>query len=119
MKTERKHVVACPIPPPGEGTGHFSSLYEHTELLRGVVGPISTPNDYQNTGLDDVVNQRGSCRNNMKQEALSRSPREKLPLVAVLCLPQKSLSLLQERNMLFVDRPVKIETYSLTSFRGF
>ena len=35
-----------------------------------------------------------------------RSPREKLQLVAILSLRVNSLSL-QERNMLFVDRPVK------------
>ena len=57
----------------------------NTKLLCGVIGPISTPNDYLNTVFDDGVRLRGSCRNN----ALPRSPREKLQLVS-LCLLQFS-----------------------------
>lgn len=32
-----------------------------TNLLRGVIGLISTRNDYPNTVLDDVLSLRGSC----------------------------------------------------------
>ena len=35
----------------------------NTNLLRGVIGPISTRYDYLNTVFNDVVNLRGSCRN--------------------------------------------------------
>ena len=34
-----------------------------TNLLRGVIGPISTGNDYLNTVFDYLVSLRGSCRN--------------------------------------------------------
>ena len=88
----------------GEGTDHFrlsgnrfkSRFGTNTKLLLGVIGPISTLNVHLNT-----VSLRGSCRNN----ALPRSPREKLQLVRCLILSMgvKSLSL-QERNMLFIDR---------------
>ena len=62
----------------------------NTKLLRGVIGSISAPNDYLNTVFDDVVSQLpGSCENN----ALSRSPGEKLQLVAVLSVRKKSLVL--------------------------
>ena len=87
----------------GEGTGHFRSSCEqvgsrrgtNTKLLRGVIGHISTPNDYLNTVFDDVISLCGNRSNN----AFLRSPREKLSRL-------KSLTL-QERNMLFVDRLVK------------
>ena len=52
----------------------------NTKLLRGVIGSTFTPNDYLNTVFNEVFSQLpGSCENN----ALSRSPREKLQLVAV------------------------------------
>ena len=46
----------------GEGSGHFKSSGEqiwksigtNTELVRGVIGPISLPNDDINTLFDDV-----------------------------------------------------------------
>ena len=79
---------------------------ERTKLLRGVIGSISRPNDYLNTVFDDVVSLPGSCENN----ALSRSPREKLQLVAdaVLSLRVKCLVLSTRKEyMLFKDRPVK------------
>ena len=56
----------------GVGTGHsrssgenrFESLFgTNSKLLRGVFGPRSTPNDYLNTVLNDVVSLRQSCRN--------------------------------------------------------
>ena len=94
----------------GKGTGHFKSSGEqiwksigtNTELVRGVIGPISSPNDDLNIVFDDVVSLRGSCRNN----SLPRSPREKLQLVTILSLGVKARSS-QERNTLFVDRPIK------------
>ena len=52
-----------------------------------------------------------ATRKLQKQEDLPRSPREELQLVAVLFLGVKSLSLLQERNMLlrvFSGTPFKI-----------
>ena len=73
-----------------------------SKLLHGFICPISTPNDCLNTLFDEVVSLRGSRRNN----TLPLFPREKLELVAILSLRVKGLSL-QERNMLFVDRPVK------------
>ena len=79
---------------------------ERTKLLRGVIGSISRPNDYLKTVFDDVVSLPGSCENN----ALSRSPREKLQLVAdaVLSLRVKCLVLSTRKEyMLFKDRPVK------------
>ena len=77
---------------------------ERTKLLRGVIGSISRPNDYLNTVFDDVVSLPGSCENN----ALSRSPREKVQLVAVLSLRVKCLVLSTRKEyMLFKDRPVK------------
>ena len=76
----------------------FGTRFEtNTKLLRGVIRPISTPNDYLNTVFDDVVSLCRSCRNN----ALPRSPREKLRLFAILSLREQKLSL-QKRNMLIV-----------------
>ena len=77
----------------------------NTKLLRGVIGSIFTPNDYLNTVFNEVVSQLpGSCENN----ALSRSPREKLQLVTVLSLRVKCLVLsTRKKYMLFKDRPVK------------
>ena len=82
-----------------------SRFWKNPKLLRGVFGPISTPNDYLNTVFNEVVSQLpGSCENN----ALSRSPREKLQLVAVLSLRVKCLVLSTRKEyMLFKDRPVK------------
>ena len=79
-----------------------SRLEKNTKLLRGIVGPISTPNDYLNTVFDEVVSLRKSCR----YYALPRSPREKLQFVTIPFRRVKSLSL-PEKNMLFVDRLVK------------
>ena len=82
----------------GEGTGPFEVVWRsrygtNTKFLREVIGPISASNDYRIKVFDNVVYLCGSCRN----DALPRSPREKL--VVILSL--------QERNMLFVDRPFK------------
>ena len=46
----------------------------NTKLLRGVISPISTRNNYLNTVFDEVVSLCESCRNN----ALPWSPRENL-----------------------------------------
>ena len=104
-----------PLPPPpptsmgadfyGEGKGHTFGLANrfgtrfgtNTKLSHGVIRPISTPNDYLNKVFDDLVSLCGSCRNN----ALPRSAREKLQLVAILSLRETRLSL-QERNMRIV-----------------
>ena len=61
-----------------------------------------------------VVSLRGSCRNN----SLPRSPWEKLQLVRIPFLRVKTRSL-QERNMLFVDRPIKYKHTNLDSYKGF
>ena len=54
-----------------EWTGHFRSYGEHTwvsgfgtntELLRGVIGPISSPNDELNTAFVDVVSLEKSLK---------------------------------------------------------
>ena len=67
-----------------EGSGHFRSSGEQIwKLLCGVIGPISTPNDYLNTAFDDVVSLCRSCRNNY---ALPQSVRDKLKLVATFSL---------------------------------
>ena len=82
----------------GEGTGisgrcltnRFGNRFgTSTKLFRGVIGPISTPNDSLNAVFDDIISLCGSCRNN----ALPRSPREKLQLVAILSLRVIGLSL--------------------------
>ena len=65
-----------------KGTGHFrlsgkqiwKSIWTNTKLLQGVIGSISTLNDYLNTEFNDVVSLCESCRNN----AIPGSPREKL-----------------------------------------
>ena len=65
----------------GEGTfisGRLENRLEsrfgtNTKLLRGVFGPISTPNDYPNLVFNDVISLCGSCRN-----SLQWSLREKL-----------------------------------------
>jgi len=86
-----------------EGTGDFrlsgeqiwkSIWNEHKIITWSSIGSISTPNDYLNTVFDDVVSLPGSCENN----ALSRSPWEKLQLVAFL-----SLCVLQERNTCYLQ----------------
>ena len=110
---EGARFLANPPPPPtsmgadfyGEGKGHRFGLANrfgtrfgtNTKLSHGVIRPISTPNDYLNKVFDDVVSLCGSCRNN----ALPRSAREKLQLVAILSLRETRLSL-QERNMRIV-----------------
>ena len=67
----------------------------NTKLLRGVIGPIFSLNDYLNTVFDNVVGLRGSCKIILPWEkfdlklfdpvvrlktliALSRSPNEKV-----------------------------------------
>ena len=84
--TAQPEGLACPTPPSigpifaergrvisGRLVNRFGSRFgTNTELLRGVVHPISTPNDYRNTVFDDVISLSGSYRNN----ALPRSPRE-------------------------------------------
>ena len=113
---------ACPIPPsmgpifvgrrqviPSHLVNRFGSWFgTNNKLSRGVIGPISTTNDYLNTAYNDVVCLCGSCRNN----ALSRSPWEKIWLVAILSQRVKSLSL-QERNNAICRLPRQIQTYSL------
>ena len=69
----------------GEGSGHFRSSGEQIWklLLCGVIGRISTPNDYLNTVFDDVVSLCRSCRKNY---ALPQSVRDRLKLVAIFSL---------------------------------
>ena len=75
--TELPEGFACPIPasmgPIFAGRGRvisglladrFGSRFgTNTNLLRGVIGPISTRNDYLNTVIGNAVSLRGSCRN--------------------------------------------------------
>ena len=100
----------------GEGTGisgrltnRFGSRFgTSTKLFRGVIGPISTPNDYLNAVFYDIINLCGSCRNN----ALPRSPREKLQLVAIL-LPACDRSFLTIKEYAICRSPHHTGTYSL------
>ena len=57
-------------------SGHLAKWFgTNTKLLREVIKPISTPNNYLNTAFESrSVSLCGSCRNN----AIPRSPREKL-----------------------------------------
>ena len=49
----------------GRLANKFGSRFgRNTKLLGGVIGPISTPNDYLITVFDEVFNQQRSCRNN-------------------------------------------------------
>ena len=89
--TAQPEGLACSTPPSigpifaeteqvisGRLANRFGSRFgTNTELLRGVVHPISTPNDYRNTVFDDVISLSGSYRNN----ALQRSPRESFSLL--------------------------------------
>ena len=84
------------------------------KLLCGVIGPISTPNNYLNTVFDDVVRLRGSCRNN----ALPRSPREKLQLVSLACYNslaacEKSFLTITRKEYDLCRSPYQMKTYSL------
>ena len=88
-RTKPPEGFARPIPPfngadfagrgrvtPGRLANRFRSRFgTNTTLLRGVIGPISTPNDCLNTIFNDVFSLCGSCRND--DNALPRSPREK------------------------------------------
>ena len=95
-----------------EGTGHFRSSckqkwksnWSEQNKLRGVIFPsISTPNDYLDTVVDDVVSLRWS-----KKKCLPTVPLEKFQFDGILSLRVKSLSLQDDKEgMLFVDRPVK------------
>ena len=87
----------------GEGTGisgcltnRFGSRFgTSTKLFRGVIGPISTPNDDLNAVFDDIISLCGSCINN----ALPRSPREKLQFIAIFlpaCACDRSLLTIKE-----------------------
>ena len=89
-RTELSEGFACPIPASmrpilRRGDESFLVLWRtvetNTNLLRGVIGSISTWNEYLNTVFNDVVSLRGA--------ALARSPREKLQLVAVEGLVNK------------------------------
>ena len=81
----------------------FGSRYEtNAKSLRGFIGPISTPNDYLTTVLNDAWE--------LKKHFPPTVPMAKA-LTCCNSLPSlsprvKSLSF-QERNMLFVDHPVK------------
>ena len=84
------------------------------KLLCGVIGPISTPNNYLNTVFDDVVRLRGRCRNN----ALPRSPREKLQLVSLACYNsvaacEKSFLTITRKEYDLCRSPYQMKTYSL------
>ena len=101
----------------GEGTGisgrcltnRFGSRFgTSTKLFRGVIGSISTPNDYLNAVFDDIISLCGSCRNN----ALPRPPREKLQLVAIL-LPACDGSFLTIKEYAICRSPHQTGTYSL------
>ena len=100
----------------GEGTGisgcltnRFGSRFgTSTKLFRGVIGPISTPNDSLNAVFDDIISLCGSCRNN----AFPRSPREKLQLVAIL-LPACDGSFLTIKEYAICRSPHQTGTYSL------
>ena len=82
-----------------------SRFWKNPKLLRGVIGPISTPNDYLNTVFNDidVISLCESCRNN------SHGPH------------RKSLNLLQFSPCVWkvfpeyvtCRSPSQIETYSL------
>ena len=108
----------------GEGTGisgcltnRFGSRFgTSTKLFRRVIGPISTPNDYLNAVFYDIISLCGSCRNN----ALPRSPREKLQLVAIL-LPACDTSFLTIKEYAICRSPHHTGTYSLAmdSQKGF
>ena len=88
-RTKLPEGFARPIPPfneadfagrgrvtPGRLANRFRSRFgTNTTLLRGVIGPISTPNDCLNTVFNDVFSLCGSCRND--DNAFPRSPREK------------------------------------------
>ena len=92
----------------GERTGISSRFGTSTKLFRGVIGPISTPNDSLNAVFDDIISLCGSCRNN----ALPRSPREKLQLVAIL-LPACDRSFLTIKEYAICRSPHHTGTYSL------
>ena len=53
-----------------------SRIGANKKKLRGVIAPTSTPNDYLDTVVDDVVSQRWS-----KKNALPRSPRKSFNLI--------------------------------------
>ena len=68
----------------GEGTGYFrlsgkqklKSNWSEQKKLRGVIAPMSTPNEYLDTVVDDVVSSSWSQKN-----ALPRSPRKSFNLM--------------------------------------
>ena len=73
------------------------------ELLRGVIDPISSLDDCLNTVFDEVVSLRGICRN----RCLATVPTGKASTFCIsFWVCQKDFPQLQERNNLFVDRPV-------------
>ena len=71
--------------------------------------PISTPNDYQNTEHDDV-HDVGSLRGSYRNTKTSHGPRGKSFNLLQYSLRVKTLSLLQERNML-------LRVFSVTPFK--
>ena len=81
----------------------FGSRYgTNAKSLRGFIGPISTPNDYLTTVLNDAWE--------LKKHFPPTVPMAKA-LTCCNSLPSLSLRVkslsFQERNMLFVDHPVK------------
>ena len=96
-------------------SGHLANRFgspfgKNTKLLRGVIGSISTPNDYLNTVFDDhVVSLPGSCENN----ALLTVPTRK-PSTGCSSLPaqEKSSPFYKKGISAFCRSSVQIETYS-------
>ena len=89
----------------GEATSHFWSsggqLKRTQTLLRGIIGPISTRNDYPNTVFDDVVSLRGSCT--CTAPPPPPTPREKLQFVAVKGLDNKGANIYLSLYLFFLS----------------
>ena len=56
-----------------------------TNLLRGVIGLISTRNDYPNTVLDDVLSLRGSCTYTVKPQLRVWTTKELTHTLVYIC----------------------------------
>ena len=96
----------------GRLANRFGSRFgTNTKLLRGVIGPISSPSDYLDTACDDDDDDDDDDDAGAAETMPSHCPYGKsfnlcLLLVTFLSLRVESL-FLQERNMLFVDRPIE------------
>ena len=100
----------------GRLANRFGSRFgRNTELLRGVIGPISSPSDYLDTACDDDDDDDDDDDAGAAETVPSQFPREKLQLVSLACYISLSAcgkSFLTRREYALCRSPYRTESYS-------